>query len=148
MNLWDAHGPVLPDALLQMRLGACLGAGSSREAYAYADDPSFVVKRSIEVPPTANMVEWSIWRCVRETRLAHTFGCIVAVSESGLYLLMERLDPITLEDLAATPNVPSWLRDVKPAAFGRARSGLIKVMDYGSVSYLVAPMVRRNWQRD
>lgn len=148
MNLWDTYGSLLPDTLVETRLGARLGNGSSRTVFVYVDDPQFVVKQSIVAPPTDNLIEWSVWAYVRQTSLRKIFGNIVAVSTTGRYLIMERLETITLNDYGATPDVPTWLADVKPAAFGKSTAGVIKVMDYGSVKFEDVALIRQHWQHD
>jgi hypothetical protein len=148
MNLWEEHGDVLPDALLEARIGRHIDKGSCRTVYVYEEDEGFVVKHATTAIPSDNVIEWSVWRLIRKTSLAQSFGRIVAVSESGRLLVMERLDSITLSDYAMTPAVPAWLADVKPAAFGRSSSGLLKVRDYGSLKLDSANLIRKHWQRD
>lgn len=46
---------------------------------------------------------------------------------------MERLKPITREDLIDVPLLPSWTNDRKFSAFGRAADNLVKMLDYGEV---------------
>lgn len=41
------------------------------------------------------------------------------LSETGLLLVMERLNDLSLDDFAAMPDVPVWLGDTKPATFGK-----------------------------
>lgn len=148
MNPWEGHGVILSDRMIEDRMGARIDEGSSRVAYEYTGDSRFIIKRAIFAPPSDNIIEWSIWRLIRQSPLGDRFGEIFAVSESGRYLVMERLDSITLADYASTPDIPPWLGDVKPAAFGKSASGFVKVRDYGSLKLDVLRLVRNHWQRD
>lgn len=148
MNVWDEHGPVLIDALIEARLGKEIARGSSRIAYEYQDDPAFIVKQATTNPPNDNVMEWNIWRFIQKSDLERVFGRIAAVSESGRYIVMERLDSITLSEYGLTPDIPSWLGDVKPDSFGRNASGFYKVRDFGSMRLDLTDRRRMHWQRD
>jgi hypothetical protein len=148
VNLWEKHGPVLPDALIEARLGDRIAAGSFRTAYAFSDDANYVVKCANGAQAGDNQIEWQVWRAVRKTALADSFGRIVAISESGRMLIMEKLDSITPADYALTPSTPAWLADVRPDSFGRSASGVIKLRDFGSLKFDCSVVVRKRWQRD
>jgi hypothetical protein len=78
------------------------------------------------------------------------FGQIKAISKSGRYLLMERLDNLDQSDKKNTPTLPEWLKDIWLNNFGKNRAGEIKIRDYANVSLEEvlenAPRIRRAWQ--
>jgi hypothetical protein len=60
---------------------------------------------------------------------------------------MERLDDITKDDYKNTPEMPSWLNDLKPSNFGKSSSGEIKLRDYATTELgdVLAAATRRRW---
>lgn len=109
--------------------------GSSREVYRVKENADCVVKKAISARPTSNMIEWFVWLgSADHPPLANVLGRCFALSESGRYLVMERLDDIDKGDYSVIPDVPLWLNDLKPDAFGK-RHGTIKVRDYGVLKY-------------
>jgi hypothetical protein len=64
-------------------------------------------------------------------------------SDTARYLIMERLDDITVADYPLVPAVPDWLNDRKPSAFGKAADGTIKVCDYGMLELGAALVAAR-----
>ena len=109
--------------------------GSSREVYRVKEHADRVVKKAISGRPTSNMIEWFVWLgSADHPLLANVLGHCFALSESGRYLVMQRLDDIDQKDYPKIPDVPVWLNDLKPSAFGK-RDGIIKVRDYGVLNY-------------
>lgn len=53
-----------------------------------------------------------------------------SVCESGKYLMMERLNDVSAQELCLTPSLPEWLSDMLPKNFGKTDAGKIKVRDY------------------
>jgi hypothetical protein len=109
-------------------------SGTSREVFSVADDPAVVIKRTKNPYPGANMAEWFIWNAVRSTDLADVFTEVLSLSESGRFLMMLRLTPLTQADYADIPMLPVWLNDRKPNALGKLGAA-VKVMDYGVLNY-------------
>jgi hypothetical protein len=121
----------LPDATMHAMCGGKIGHGTSRDVFEVRNDPTMVIKR-VHLPFIgANLFEFFVWNAVSGSKWRPVFGECLAISESGRYLTMERLDDIGTEDYSKTPNVPVWMSDVKPENFGRTKAGLIKVRDYG-----------------
>jgi hypothetical protein len=48
---------------------------------------------------------------------------------------MERLQPVNDLDHTQLRNFPPWLNDRKQSAFGLAKDGQLKVMDYAMVNF-------------
>lgn len=119
-----------PDKYFEDRLGTLIGAGSSREVFEVLHDPTAVIKKTIPVYPGANFVELTIWSAVRTDKWRGLFGEVLAISETGRYLTMERLDDLSADEHHQTPSYPDWLSDLKPKNFGKTRDGKFKVRDY------------------
>jgi hypothetical protein len=123
---------LITDAAARAMRGAFIGRGVTREVCEHATDPTKVVKmiHKKHTPiPMANFIEWIIWCSVRETPLHEIFGECFDISESGDFLIMERLDDISKADWADVPRFPDWLNDRKQSAFGKNANG-IKCRDY------------------
>ena len=82
----------------------------------------------------SNWTEWNLWNQVAETHLTNVMGRCFAISESGQYLVMERLDDLKPNDKENPVSCPSWVTDRKPSAFGLSANGQIKLRDYGQVT--------------
>ena len=107
--------------------------GSSREAFNVLGNNSVIIKKQRIPFPGCNMMEWFIWNAAKDSSLASLFGQCHAISDTGRFLIMERLDTIDPPDLPQLPHVPQWFTDRKPSAFGRAANGTIKIRDYGMI---------------
>jgi hypothetical protein len=100
-----------PDSFFEQLVadGSPFASGTSREVFSVADDPAVVIKRAKNPYPGANMAEWFIWNAVRSTDLADAFAEVLSLSESGRFLMMLRLTPLTqaVERLRkGTPRFP------------------------------------------
>jgi|SRR6185312_2517586 len=124
----------IPDSVAQGLTGASIGKGTAREVFAVPSDPDVVIKKLRGVFPGSNMVEWYIWNWVQTTPLANRFGKCLTISETAQYLFMERLNNLDTLDYADIPQMPIWLDDRKPDAFGKV-NGVIKVRDYGLLKW-------------
>ncbi|MBP7338635.1 hypothetical protein [Niveispirillum sp.] len=113
-------------------LGAKIEEGSARIVYAYDGENSLVIKKGKYPPYISNFTEWIIWSQIAETERAAIFGACYALSRTGLYLIMERLD--SLQDTDAMIGAPVWTTDSKRSAQGRNAANIIKIRDYGTVA--------------
>ena len=112
-----------------------IGHGTARVAYCLKNDPNSIVKKSVGSRHYSNILEWSIWLAAADhPELRSILGQCHCLSESGKYLVMERLDDINAEDYKLIPDVPVWFNDRKPSAFGKS-GGVIKIRDYGMITY-------------
>jgi len=109
------------------------GHGVGRAAFAVPSDPSVIVKKQKGRYPGANIIEWELWHALKETELRNLFGECFAISETGKYLIMERLEDLTNPGWDKMIQVPFWFADRKCSAFGKAANGAIKIRDYASV---------------
>ena len=117
--------------------------GSSRIVYKYVGRDDLVIKVSIS-SNVANWTEFLIYSALNELDGAAIFGAIHAVSASGKYLVMERLDDLLSADLPKRPNYHAWMTDRKPSACGKTADGVVKFRDYAlvNVGSLLANSVR------
>lgn len=106
----------------------------ARRVYLVRDDPDVVVKEAKNAWPGTNIMEWQIWSAIKDSDLADSFAECISISESGRYLIMEKLDPITDNDFINVPRLPRWWNDTKQDALAKTKSGFVKVLDYGLVS--------------
>jgi hypothetical protein len=110
-----------------------LGRGGARVAFPVKDNPSVVIKKVHLRFVGANVIEWIVWNSMKQTTLKQYFGECLSISETGRYLIMERLDDISPADYKACPTMPNWLNDLKPSNFGKDQSGQIRLRDYANV---------------
>ncbi len=127
--------PLMTDQqFIQLLDHSAFGKGAARHAFRVPTDPDVVVKKTVRPHPGSNMTEWLIWQAAAaaQNNLREVLGRCISISESGTYLMMERLDDLNPSDYADIPDVPTWFNDPKPDAFGK-RNGVIKIRDYGLV---------------
>ncbi|MBY3559775.1 hypothetical protein [Rhizobium laguerreae] len=147
--------PGMVDDTLSLKIDRSIppiGTGTSRIVYALRDHPELVVKEMKHPFPMSNMVEWLVWNAlvkmaedhlnaVTNVHLQTMFARSYAISQTGRFLVTERLSALDDSDKFDRGSFPSWLNDVKPAAFGRDTSfgkdavGRIKVMDYAEINF-------------
>jgi hypothetical protein len=113
-----------------MAAGLVLGTGSARVVTEYIGHPGLVIKVSFRPTFASNWKEWLLWNQIEDEQpLAAIFGKCVAMSVSGKYLVMERLDDLNTAQ-AAQRFCPPWITDRKPSAFGLNAAGEVKLRDY------------------
>jgi hypothetical protein len=126
--------PMVPDAQLEVRVGERIGSGTTHEVYEDQEHTTRVIKRAWEGDVGANWVEYFVWTAARDTRWANVIAQCFAISESGRFLSMERIQaPIQLTQYPDVPDLPWWLDDLQPKNFGVAADGTVKVCDYALV---------------
>jgi hypothetical protein len=116
---------IIPDSKLP------LGEGTTRKVYALPGHTDKVLKVAKDGSNAANWVEAVVyWSLTDKTG----FGEVLAISRSGKYLVMERLDDLAPNG-AAGQQVPNWWTDRKSKNFGRSPvSGAVKIRDYALVN--------------
>ncbi|MBR0974326.1 hypothetical protein [Bradyrhizobium japonicum] len=139
------------DAWFVANKGKQLKSGGSRTGFECLADADSIIKEIHSGFPGANFVEFNVWNAVSASSLAPMFGEIRAISKSGFFILMERLESISDAQKTATPTMPDWLGDFWPNNFGQNKHGEIKIRDYAMVSLGEAlenaPRYRRAWQK-
>lgn len=134
-----------------------IGSGTARDVYAVKERNDVVIKVQTIPFPHSNMVEWIVWGALErmgeeilgnETNqdLKNIFAECFKISETGKYLLMERLEQSEPFDKETLIHCPSWFNDRKPSAFGKSNNGTTKILDYGMIDFyeVLNPKNRKN----
>ena len=136
-----------PDSFFEDNLGKFIAKGTSREVYEFSGDDSSVIKKVHLPSPSSNFIEWYVWQAVKKMavtdimnwtpnhEIQNLFAECRSISESGRYLIMERLTPITNSDWDRIPQIPEWVNDRKPSAFGKTAEGYVKLLDYAAIDF-------------
>lgn len=114
-------------------LGSRIGSGIGRSVFVYDLNPRYVIK--VEQSGFQNVIEWEIWRAVKDTMWAKWFAPARHVSGLGSILLMERTLPAPKSKYPK--KVPTFLGDLKYSNFGLLRGKLV-CHDYGTLTNFLA----------
>jgi hypothetical protein len=148
----EPAGELYPDAWFEERIGSQIGKpGGARAVFENTEDSGTVIKK-VNGFPGPNFVEHFMWAQIRRTPHAKYFGRISAISESGKYLMMERLDSLDANEVDKTPTIPDFVRDVWVNNFGKNRNSEIKIRDYANINLgealSRAETYRHRWQKE
>ncbi len=134
-----AEGPqtVVRDTL-GLLCGKKLGFGCYREVFELPWMPAFVLKLETDAGSFHNVLEWEVWREIKDSKWSGYFAPCEAISATGAALLMRRTRPIKAFPEGLT--LPSFFQDVKPDNFGLLK-GRIVCHDY-SISELIRSNLR------
>ncbi|MHA6731962.1 hypothetical protein [Devosia sp. A369] len=133
-----------------------VGEGQTRKVFGVVGYADVVIKESKAAYPDANFTEWTVWHALVKMQedilgnepnaeLRLLFAQCFAISETGRFLMMERLTKLEIEDPhPAGHKFPLWLNDKKKSAFGKAQDSQLKVMDYGIVNFYSALNPKNN----
>jgi len=122
-----------PDVEFAELKGGKIGSGGGRNVYDVKGDPCAVIKETKLDTPAPNWLEFFVWSALRGTAIDEQFGKILGISQSGRFLMMEKLKDLDDAEYDETPLPPMWLNDVKKDAFGKGADGKIKIRDYAAV---------------
>jgi hypothetical protein len=100
--------------------GEKLGAGISREVFACALLPGYVVKVETDRERFQNIIEWETWNIVQGTDASRWFAECKWISPNGKLLIQERTRPAGPLDYPE--RIPIWFTDTKRTNWGMARS--------------------------
>jgi len=99
-----------PDFAFASLLGSKIASSSARTVYEYVGQPDLVIKEALKEFPYSNWLEYIAWQQIKdEPNLVQVIGECHALSYSGKYLVMERLDdvPTTYTDRRnSRPGLP------------------------------------------
>ena len=128
-------------SLIPKTLGEFLGEGKKRAVYAHPERDDLVVKKlklskkrhRKYVAQSANRREKEMFDALDGREEQKWFARVYAVSHDGVYLVMERLKPVS----KPPESYPDWLDEAEVAFhWGVSRDGNIKQCDYeGSGSH-------------
>ncbi|MFJ6024260.1 hypothetical protein ACIQC9_06655 [Brevundimonas sp. NPDC092305] len=115
--------------------GAPVGSpGNFRAAYEVKGHPGWIIKESLK-SHEANWTEFIVFRSLENESVQALFGHVLAISRTGRFLIMERLDNLTNQQVDQRPPPPFWLTDRKISGWGAApTTGVIKIRDYGTLA--------------
>jgi hypothetical protein len=126
-----------PDALFEQFWLSCvkrIARGSNRDVYEIPEH-DMVLKVSNR---QANFANWSEITAYSHSKNSAYLAKVISWSWSGKYLVMEKLSPVTLNDLNGQ-QFPNYITDKKPGNFGKDAQGNIKVLDYGMLDLSGCP---------
>lgn len=128
-----------PDSVFEEFWLLCLNRidrGSTRDVFEIPDHPDKVLKVLTRQSNFANWAEIVTYTAATDKSF---FAAIHSWSSSGRFLVMERLAPITLQDIASH-QTPQFVNDKKPSNFGKDAAGKIKLLDYASLDLGCHPL--------
>ena len=135
-----------PDTYFENLLdGEAIAEGTTRRVYAVKGRGDVVIKKTKTPWPGTNIIEWTVWNALQQMGedilgnnpnldLKNLFATCLEISETGRFLMMERLTALDQSDRVEMAKFPDWLNDKKPNAFGKV-GDKIKVMDYAGVDF-------------
>lgn len=143
----DHFKSVLARDVAGMVLGDYRGTGTYRCIFDHASDPELIVKVENGHQCFCNVREWDVWERVKETALAKWFAPVVAISSSGVVLVMKRCAEVPVQLLPE--HVPAFFTDLKAENWG-LYEGRPVCLDYGNhllIEYGMTKRMRRaRWE--
>lgn len=137
-------GGLMAEAEFEKLLGESFkNKGGARQAFNVPSNPYAIVRKVHGKFVGPNVIEWIIWNTVRESKWEKVFGQCHAISPTGTYLMMERLNDLSEAMRPNLPKLPDWVRDVWANNFGVNHNGEIKVRDYANIDFK-SVLVREN----
>lgn len=128
-------------------LGDLIGEGSARKVYQLNLNAQFVIKVEELAKSFQNVCEWEMWKYVEDTPLAKWFAPCVKISNSGIFLVQYKVDPIRISEQPR--KLPWFLCDIKRENFGLLNGKLV-CCDYGTMHSFIArsrPTLRKaDWR--
>jgi len=132
--------PESSDVLFEEIRGEEFNKGMHRIAHHVKGFPDLVMKVSRD-STFANWCEYLVSNSLqgRSEPVAGLVGKVRSISETGKYLIMERLDDVS-RSLSGI-QYPVWLNDgFKRSAYGMTTSGDVKIRDYGDLRLKTDPV--------
>jgi hypothetical protein len=126
------NGVVDADGPFELVKGRQLGTGAARTVYEFEGYPDLVIKESRVHPHMQNCTEWRVWcEIAGDHGWNGRVGRCEAISRSGRFLVMERLDDVTTDEQRERRELLYWVHEWRPSAFGVNSAGVVKTRDYG-----------------
>jgi hypothetical protein len=113
--------------------GSKIKIGTTRAVYEVNGHPGFVIKESISACNVENETEAELYVTAVMNSFQKVLECIAkveAISQSGKYLIMEKLDTNIPTNLRSNGRIPEEVADNKLSNFGVAVGNKIKCLDY------------------
>lgn len=119
------------DAFFKACNGGLVGNGTTRDAYAITCHPDKVIKVAKTAAFVTNWIEIVTYTKIKNNSY---FAEIFSWSQSGKYLVMERLTPLSSHTDLKGSSLPKFVGDISKAKnFGISQAGLIKCLDYANI---------------
>lgn len=111
--------------------GEFLGSGIARDVYVFVQDNTRVIKIAKDKGGQMhNLVEWTIWDELKDTKQGKWLAPCIDVSDCGKYLIMKRAEKGRHKDYPKL--VPKFLTDRKYDNYGWIGDNLVCV-DYANI---------------
>ncbi|EGI5923537.1 hypothetical protein AE372_004424 [Salmonella enterica subsp. enterica serovar Colindale] len=111
--------------------------GSTRDVYDVLGYPEYVIKKAKNCNGVnANENEATIYYTAvinKNLTILNVLAGVIAISQSGDYLIMEKLRTPLPKNLRNKAHCPVDVSDIKPSSFGVDVGGNVKCLDYGTV---------------
>lgn len=120
--------------IVRMFCGKQLGAGSAREVYVLASDPTRVIKIENGAGSFQNILEWETWRQLAHSGMQKFLAPCYEISPCGMALIQARVEPLPSANshpLLKKLQLPEFLTDFKRSNYGVLR-GRVVACDYGT----------------
>nr|ELR5252460.1 hypothetical protein [Providencia rettgeri] len=131
-----------PDAHFEQLVGKKIGSGTSRCVHELNGDNSKVIKIAKQPPADSdanpsicNFNEWKLYTHAKNTGLAKVESALAevfSISETGKYLIMEKLVTPLPASQRSNMKYPSCISDAKAENFGMSGS-TVKMLDYAAL---------------
>lgn len=102
--------------LRDLILGDYMMTGTHRIVYGHAADDTCVIKMERYYNSFRNVMEWEVWKEVRDTPFARWFAPILAISANGRFIVQKRTTPLPKEKLPT--EIPAFMADIKAENWG------------------------------
>ncbi len=140
----------LDDCYFEKLKGDFKGKGKERTVYDVKNNPALVIKEGKGAPYTQNKTEWTVWQKVKKdeekdnrlTEVKNLLGECFAISLSGKFLIMEKLEDVTNDEIRKKqPKHLANFSDQKvinyqgnDTIYGKNSAGEMKIRDYGLIN--------------
>lgn len=136
----------LRDELWKMLVSEWIGGGGFRNVYTAATDPTKVIKVEETAGSFSNVLEWEVWKAVKDKPQGRWFAPCHFISPNGAVLIQARTEPAAKGEYPKL--MPAFFTDFKRSNFGLYRGRLV-AHDYGLTTLidngLVAGQQRVRW---
>ena len=122
-----------PDKEISSLIEEKIDFGTTRYVYSVKGFPTLVIKEVIDMYPATNIIEKLVWNAAKSD-FRDFFAAIYGISDTGRYIIMERLTELDGSQLAKLEGrMLYWVSDNKPSNWGVDYRGQIKMLDYASL---------------
>lgn len=122
------------DSIFKALIGSEIKSGNTRNVYEVNGYPYLVIKEDTKSDNGSNETEATLYFTAVIKNLQNVLECIadiISISQSGKYLIMEKLDTNIPNNLRSTSKMPAEVSDNKLSNFGVTLNGkIVKCLDY------------------